>query len=700
MAALAQTAGGGETIAIVDAYDDPTAESDLATYRSTFGLPPCTSANRCFQKVGGSGGANIPQAPKNSNWTTEISLDLDAVSALCPNCRIELIEAKSDAIGDLIQAQMTASQLNPTPTVISDSWGTVPANTNNERAAEQEQAALKLHGLFTFPGIATVAASGDDGYLGAGENPSCMRGNLQATCQQYPAALPGVTAAGGTTMVPAVGATAQGARGLSESAWSDAGSGCDTTEAKPAWQTDTGCSGRSYNDLSADANPATGMDVYNTSDGGWEIVGGTSEASPLIAAYYALVGAGTDPSWAYAHSSAFNDVVSGSDGTCTTQISYICNAMPGYDGPTGLGTISGSTVAGAPGIGAPGFGEIGNNNSSYTEGVSPTSASLQGGVYPNGNDTIYWWEYGPTTAYGQKTQATDIGSYTAPAPVQDTINGLTPGTTYHYRLVAQNSAGIMYGYDFTLTTSSTNAATTGSGGGAGTTGGSGSAGSGSGRLGTTTPQPPDAGTTSTNGGSPVIHATNAPALGNLQILSLGSGTATVRASINTRGGATTYYLAYGTTKALGHRTPVGSSAASRAITWQLRGLAAGKIYYLQAVAANGAGTRRGPLVRVRTSPVTVGKITEHGSTVHVALRCHTASSCRVHLTIKVGKVTVGSGHATVHGSRTATVTLKLNQAAASRATHGGSAQAILSAISVYNGHAATVSSRFRVSVAS
>ncbi|HEY1507351.1 MAG TPA: hypothetical protein VGF93_00005, partial [Solirubrobacteraceae bacterium] len=193
---------------------------------------------------------------------------------------------------------------------------------------------------------------------------------------------------------------------------------------------------------------------------------------------------------------------------------------------------------------------------------------------------------------------------------------------------------------------------------------------------------------------------NAPALGNLQIVSLGSGAATVRASINTGGGATTYYLAYGTTKALGHRTSIGSSAASHAITWQLRGLAAGKIYYLQAVAANGAGTRRGPLVRVRTSPVTVGKITAHGSTVRVALRSHTASSCRVHLTIKVGKVTIGSGNVTVRGNRTATVTLKLNQAAASRATHGKSAQAILSAISVYNGHAATVSTKFRVSVAS
>jgi hypothetical protein len=698
LAALAQTAGSGKTIAVVDAYDDPTAESDLATYRSTFGLPPCTSASGCFHKVGGSDGATIPPAPKNSNWTTEISLDLDAVSALCPNCRIELIEAKSDAIGDLVQAQMTASQLSPTPTVISDSWGTVPANLNSERSAEQEQAALKQHGLFTFAGIATVAASGDDGYLGAGENPSCTQGNSQATCQQYPAALPGVTAAGGTTMVPATGTSAQGARGLSESAWSDAGSGCDTTEAKPTWQTDSGCSGRSYSDLSADANPATGMDVYNTSDGGWEIVGGTSEASPLIAAYYALVGAGTDPSWAYAHSVSFNDPSSGSNGTCATQISYICNAIPRYDGPTGLGTISGTVVAGAPGIGAPGFGAIGDNDSSYTESVSPTAASLQGGVYPNGNDTIYWWQYGPTTAYGQQTPATDIGSATAPAPVQDTINGLTPGTTYHYRLVAQNSAGVIFGYDFMLTTSSTNAAISPSGSGAGTTGGS--AGSGSGGGTTSTPQPPDSGPTSTNGGTPVVHTNTAPALGNLQIVSLGSGAATVRASVNTGGGATAYYLAYGTTKALGHRTSIGSSAASRTVTWQLRGLAAGKIYYLQAVAVNGVGTRRGPLASVRTSPVTVGKLTADGSTIHVALRCHTASSCRVHLTIKVGKVTVGSGNATVRGNRTATVTLELNHAAASRATHGKSAQAILSAISVYNGHAATVSTKFRVSVPS
>ena len=125
-------------------------------------------------------------------------------------------------------------------------------------------------------------------------------------------------------MLPANGTGVGAARGLSESAWSGSGSGCDTTEAKPSWQTVAGCSGRSYNDLSADADPLTGMDVYSQADGGWEIVGGTSEASPLIAAYYALVGAGTDPSWAYNVASTqpnvFNDAVSGSNGTCSGRL--------------------------------------------------------------------------------------------------------------------------------------------------------------------------------------------------------------------------------------------------------------------------------------------------------------------------------------------------------------------------------------------
>jgi hypothetical protein len=706
LAALAQTAGGNQTIAIVDAYDNPKAESDLATYRSTFGLPACTTANGCFQKVNEYGNATpLPGSPSaaESGWLTEISLDLQAVSAICPNCKIQLVEAFTSGIDHLAQAQYGAAHLTPKPTVISDSWGAVPAGSANQQAADQEQQWLQHTGRFTFPGIATVAASGDSGYLGSPQNQAC-KSNSQASCNVYPAALPGVTSAGGTTMVPANGGGVQAARGLSESAWSGTGSGCDTTESKPSWQTYTGCAGRSYNDLSAVADPQTGMDVYSQSAGGWEIVGGTSLASPLLAAYYALVGAGTDPSWAYNSAlqspHIFNDPTSGSNGTCAG-ISYICTAMAGYDGPTGLGTMSGAIVPGAPGIGAPGFGDIGFNDSSYTKSVTPNSSQLQGGVYPNGNETTYWWQYGTTTSYGQTTRPTGIGSGTAPVPVTDTLTGLVPGATYHYRLVAQSpdpanpgSFLTQFGYDFTLTTSSASSAASGPG-----------AGSGSNGTTTTTTSPTPTSTPIASGTTPTgttpptgTHTPGAPSLGSLRVLSLGSGSATVTELINTSGAATRYYLAYGTKPKLSQRTATASSTRSRMVTWHLRGLRAGKIYYLQAVAANGGGARRSAAVAVKTSAVSVGSVTAHANTLTVALRCRGSAGCRVRLTVKIGKQTVASGNATVRGNHSATVTLKLNRAAATRASHGKKAQATLSAISVWNGYPATVSARFRIAL--
>lgn len=712
--ALAQVAGGNQTIAIVDAYDDPTAESDLATYRSAFNLPPCTSANNhCFQKVNEWGNAQpLPSTPPKgkTGWETEIALDLDAVSALCPNCKIELVEAFSDEITDLAEGQYAAAHLTPTPSVITDSWGAVPAGQTSQSAANSEQAWLQNPGRFTFSGIATVAASGDLGYLGTGPNQQCQGGNSQASCNVYPAALPGVTAVGGTTMVPSNGSGVQAARGVGEVAWSGTGSGCDTTEAKPAWQTDKGCKGRSYNDLSADADPTTGLDVYNTSDGGWEIVGGTSEASPLVAAYYALVAAGTDPSWAYDTAQnqpgVFNDPLSGSDGTCNSSILYICNAGAGYDGPTGLGTISGAVVPGAPGVAVPGFHDSGDGDFSYTKNVSAASATLQGGVYPNGRDTTYFWQYGTTTSYGQTTPIADVGSGSAPVAAIKTISGLSSGTTYHYRLVAQSPDPAnpgqfltQYGYDFMLTTSSTgNAASqSGSGSGSGSGGSAGSGGSGSdggSNSGATATTP----TTTATSTSPVPHAPNAPLFGSLRIRALGSGSATVTETLNTGGASTAYYLAYGTTSKLTRRTASASSTKSGTVTWHLRGLRAGTIYYLQAIAANAGGTRQTGMVRVRTSPVSVGKITAHGNRLLVALRCRGSAGCRVKLIVKVGKQTVASGRATVRGNHSATITLKLNRAAAARAAKGNSARATLSAVSTFNGYAATVAAKFRLAL--
>jgi hypothetical protein len=168
--------------------------------------------------------------------------------------------------------------------------------------------------------------------------------------------------------------------------------------------------------------------------------------------------------------------------------------------------------------------------------------------------------------------------------------------------------------------------------------------------------------------------------------------------LNTGGASTAYYLAYGTTSKLTRRTASASSTKSGIVTWHLRGLRAGTIYYLQAIAANAGGTRRTGMVRVRTSPVSVGKITAHGNRLQVALRCRGRASCRVKLVVKVGKKTVASGRATVRGNHSATITLKLNRAAAARAAKGKTAHPTLSAVSTFNGYAATVAAKFRLAL--
>ncbi len=425
---LSQTAGTNDTVAIVDVGDDANAQLDLATYRSTYGLGACTASNGCLTKVNESGAASPLPSPAGSDWESEESLDLDAVSALCPNCHILLVEVSSSSITDLdagIQAAIAhgANQ-------ISNSW----AGTASSPV-----------GISNFTGAAVIAATGDHGYPGAGVD-------------NYPAAFPGVTAAGGTTLSGATGGTSR--RGYTESAWSlnssgvgwGGGSGCDTQEPKPAYQSDTGCTGRAYSDLSADANPDTGLRVYDSGGGGWFVVGGTSLATPLIAAFEALTGVnGSTAQWAYNDSALLNDPVTGSTGSCAAAIAYICDSGTGYDGPTGIGSISGAIASGAPGIGGPAIGD--GTTNSYTQTVATTTAALVGGVYPNGLDTTYYWQYGTSTAYGQQTTPQDIGSGTSPVTAQASLSALTPGVTYHYRLVATNSAGTDYGYDYTFQTS-------------------------------------------------------------------------------------------------------------------------------------------------------------------------------------------------------------------------------------------------------
>ncbi|MGO9972208.1 MAG: hypothetical protein ACLP01_05235 [Solirubrobacteraceae bacterium] len=416
---LAATRGTGDTVAIIDASDDPAAEADLGVFRTTFGLPPCTTANGCFRKVNELGESSPLPASDPNGWNVEESLDLDAVSSLCPNCDILLVEASSAYDEDLLTAMQTAVDMGASQ--LSASW------SDDEPSPPEER--------FTWPGVATLAATGDDGYIGS-ENDA------------YPAALAGVTAVGGTTLSPS-----SGLRGLVESAWSGAGSGCDLNIAKPSYQPSGGCAGRAYADVSADADPMSGLSIYDSGDGGWAVVGGTSLATPLVAAFEAIAGVeGASPQWAYSDSSLLNDPVGGSNasaegGDCAPAIAYICTAGAGYDGPTGAGSISGLLSSGPPGIAAPGAGASG---ASYVQSVSGQTAQLLAGVYPNGLETTYWWQYGTGTSYGESTASFTIGASSGLSPATATITGLTPGSTYHFRLVAENSAGSIDGYDYTL----------------------------------------------------------------------------------------------------------------------------------------------------------------------------------------------------------------------------------------------------------
>ncbi|MEZ0110282.1 hypothetical protein ABH920_004297 [Catenulispora sp. EB89] len=330
--------GAGRTIAIVDAYDDANAASDLAAYRSAAGLP---AAN--FTKVNQNGQTSpLPAAPPSGDdWTVEESLDLDMASAICPLCKIVLVEANDDSSDGLYVAQAAAANVAG---YISNSWGGTESSSETS-----EDSTYFTHAS----GIVTTVSAGDSDY-GA----------------SYPATSPNVVSVGGTNLT-----TASNSRGWTESVWNTTpgsegtGSGCSAYEAKPSWQAalslPSGCSNRIDNDVAADADPATGVAVYDTSNGnsGWQEVGGTSASSPMVAAMFALAGnAGATPAQdIYQHTANFYDVTSGDDGSCTP--SYLCTAGAGYDGPTGIGTPNG--IAGL------------QTGSSGTETVSVTDPGTQ-----------------------------------------------------------------------------------------------------------------------------------------------------------------------------------------------------------------------------------------------------------------------------------------------------------------------------------
>jgi subtilase family serine protease len=307
---------GGRTVAIVDAYGYPNLERDLGVYRSTFGLSPCTRANGCLRVINQTGGTSLPRT--NVGWAQEQALDVDAVSAACPDCKILVVQARSASFGNLGTAVNTAAK-QPGVVAISNSYGSTGDASDSSYGK-----------YYNHPGIAVTASTGDNGYQGG----------------SYPASSTYVTAVGGTSLV-----ADSSARGWSETVWSGAGSGCSTynTALAAAASFNTGCAKRAMADVSAAADPGKGgLAVYyptSASKSTWGQFGGTSESSPIIASVYALAGhtgagvGGYPNATPYGHAGSLFDVTSGNNGTCPT--SQWCTARAGWDGPTGLGTPNG-----------------------------------------------------------------------------------------------------------------------------------------------------------------------------------------------------------------------------------------------------------------------------------------------------------------------------------------------------------------------
>jgi hypothetical protein len=309
---LDTTNGVGRTVAIIGAYDATHGESDLAAYRSNFGLSACTSASGCFTKLNQSGQTSpLPgNAPAGDDWNVEYALQMDMVSATCPNCNILLIEANNDQDDGLYIAVNTAAS-QPGVVAIALPYGGEEYSTETD----DEQT------YFNHPGIAMVAAGGDSGYE-----------------VSFPASSRYVVSVGATTLK-----TAANGRGWTETAWNGTGSGCSKYISKPAFQTDADCSKRTTNDIAIVGDPSTGVAIYTQDEGGWVEVGGTTVGSGLISGIFALAGPPTFPGWPasalYRHPADLYDVTSGSNGSCGG--TYLCDAGLGYDGPTGNGTPNG-----------------------------------------------------------------------------------------------------------------------------------------------------------------------------------------------------------------------------------------------------------------------------------------------------------------------------------------------------------------------
>ncbi len=471
--------GSGQTVAIVDAFDDPRIEKDLATFDSNYGLPSCTTANGCFTKVGQTGSPSSLPPPDTSGWSIEISLDVEMVHSVCPSCKIVLVEANSETDADLAAAVDEAVALGADE--VSNSYG----GPETEEEEGQDVAA------YDHPGVVIAAAAGDSGYLDWDEVEEFEPNPEQPDA---PSSYPTVVSVGGTSLK----LSGKGVR-KSETIWNNSGQptdgsfhhvkqfaatggGCSTLFTAPSWQQQapgwsaSGCgTHRLASDVSAVADPYTGFDIYSSytyeslAETGWMTIGGTSVSTPLISAMYALAGGGHGVAYPaetlYQHlgdSGDLFDVTQGGSGYCDGESAgpcgepavneelgdvdcmgtTACDAAPGYDGPSGVGTPIGLAALGGPASEtAP---SVVTGKAGEREGGS---AALSATVDPNGGEvTSCVFEYGPGTAITESVPCSSSpGAGDAVVAVSAHISGLTPKGAYVFRISASNGGGASTG---------------------------------------------------------------------------------------------------------------------------------------------------------------------------------------------------------------------------------------------------------------
>jgi hypothetical protein len=539
---LPETGGKESTIAIIDPYNDPSANADLKVYRKEYGLPECSEEKKCFTKVNSNGEAG--SYPMNERyWSEEISLDLDMVSAACGECHILLVEASSESHAAMGAAEEEAVKLKASAISNSWNWGFETGNSANknvncetERCVSPEEETSLDH-YFDHPGTPILFSGGDYGYA-----------------VRYPAVSQYVIAVGGTTLKKEKEPKTE--RKWTETVWSNpeisddkdgrgGGSGCSTHEPKPRWQTGTAykaCAGRIETDVAADADwvnsPVSTYDSYESP--GWQANGGTSASAPFVAGIEGLdsgfvrsIGAEAF----YKHPSSLFDVTEGNNGPCTPpeEDAFFCVAASGYDGPSGWGAPDGA------------MGFVSFSPSAVTEAASKaseTGATLNGAVNPEDLASEYYFEYGPSISYGTSVPLTPakLEAGTSYKEVSQAITGLTASTTYHFRIVAVNGDGTTDGLDQTFSTT----------------------------------------------GRPSVETKAATGVGKTE--------ATLNSSVNPRGEEAKYYFEYGLTTAYGTKTgevSAGSGSGNLEEALAISGLLPNATYHFRAVASNASGATDG-----------------------------------------------------------------------------------------------------------